>query len=76
VPDDDLVCSCNAVTAGEIREAIRARGLTTVAGVATATRASTGCGGCAAEVDALVRRSSAGNTRDQERKSPPARIGA
>jgi NAD(P)H-nitrite reductase large subunit len=64
------------VTAGEIRDAIRARGLTTVAGVANATRASTGCGGCAREVDALVRRSSAGNTRDQERKPPAARIGA
>jgi NAD(P)H-nitrite reductase large subunit len=76
LPDDALVCSCNAVSAGAIRDAIRARGLTTVAGVATATRASTGCGGCAAEVGALVRRSSAGNTRDQDTKPPAARIGA
>jgi ferredoxin-nitrate reductase len=76
LPDDAVVCSCNAVTAGEIRDAIRARGLTTVAGVAVATRASTGCGGCADEVGALVRRSSAGNTRDQDTKPPPARIGA
>jgi ferredoxin-nitrate reductase len=76
LPDDATVCSCNAVSAGAIRDAIRARGLTTVAGVATATRASTGCGGCTAEVGALLRRSSAGNTRDQDPKPPAARIGA
>jgi ferredoxin-nitrate reductase len=66
------VCSCNAVTAGEIDRAIVARGLTTVAGVANATRASTGCGGCAAEVRALLERhrSSSGNTGDQDAKSP------
>ena len=75
LPDDATVCSCNAVSAGAIRDAIRARGLTTVAGVANATRASTGCGGCASEVAALVR-SSAGNTRDQDTKPPAARIGA
>jgi ferredoxin-nitrate reductase len=73
--DDAVVCSCNAVSAGEIRAAIRARGLSTVAGVALATRASTGCGGCAREVGTLVR-SSAGNTRDQDTKPPAARIGA
>lgn len=66
------VCSCNAVTAGEIDRAIVARGLTTVAGVAKATRASTGCGGCASEVRAILERhrSSARNTSDQEAKSP------
>ena len=74
--DDALVCSCNQVTAGEIRAAIRARGLTTVVQVANATRASTGCGGCTGEVGALVQRSSAGNTRDQVAKPRPATIGA
>jgi ferredoxin-nitrate reductase len=76
LPDDALVCSCNQVSAGAIGEAIRARGLTTVAGVASATRATTGCGGCATEVGALLRRSSGRNTRDQETKPPLARIGA
>jgi ferredoxin-nitrate reductase len=66
------VCSCNAVTAGEIDQAIVARGLTTLAGVANATRASTGCGGCAGDVRALLERhrSSSGNTSDQGAKPP------
>jgi ferredoxin-nitrate reductase len=60
-PGDELdpettVCSCNAVTAGEIDRAIVARGLTTVAQIANATRASTGCGGCASEVRAMLER--------------------
>jgi ferredoxin-nitrate reductase len=73
---DDVVCSCHQVSAGAIDEAIRARGLTKVAQVANATRASTGCGGCAADVRALLARhsSSARNTRDQEAKPLPARI--
>jgi ferredoxin-nitrate reductase len=50
------VCTCNAVTRGEIEQAISARGLTSVAGVARATRASTGCGSCSSEVEALLRR--------------------
>ena len=72
----DVVCSCHQVSAGAIDDAIRARGLTTVAQVAGATRASTGCGGCAADVRALLagHSSSARNTRDQEAKPPPARI--
>jgi ferredoxin-nitrate reductase len=71
-----LVCSCNQVTAGAIDEAIRARGLATLAQVANATRASTGCGGCAAEVGALLERhrSSARNTEDQDAKSRQATI--
>jgi ferredoxin-nitrate reductase len=74
--DETLVCSCNQVTAGAIRDAIRARDLTTVVQVANATRASTGCGGCTSEVGALLQRSSARNTRDQDAKPEPARIGA
>jgi ferredoxin-nitrate reductase len=65
------ICSCNAVTAGAIDAAIAARGLTTLAGVAKATRASTGCGGCAGEVRAILERhrSSARNTGDENPKS-------
>ena len=76
LPDDALVCSCNQVTARAIRDAVRASDLTTVVGVANATRATTGCGGCAAEVGELLRRSSARNTGDQEAKPAAARIGA
>jgi ferredoxin-nitrate reductase len=76
IQPDAVVCSCNHVTAATIDEAIRARGLSTVAQVAGATRASTGCGGCAADVRALLARhsSSARNTRDQEAKSLAATI--
>ncbi|WP_272474900.1 molybdopterin-dependent oxidoreductase [Baekduia alba] len=75
---DATICSCNAVTAGAIDRAIAARGLTTVAGVAKATRASTGCGGCAGEVRAILERhrSSARNTSDSERQPPSPTIAA
>ena len=45
--------------------------VTTLAGVAKATRASTGCGGCAGEVRAILERhrSSARNTGDENPKS-------
>ncbi|MBW3647027.1 MAG: FAD-dependent oxidoreductase [Actinobacteria bacterium] len=48
--DDALVCTCNQVTAGAIRES----GCRTVAEVALATRASTGCGGCRGLVEGLL----------------------
>jgi NAD(P)H-nitrite reductase large subunit len=51
---DGVVCSCNGVSGAEIDDAIRARGLTTLAAVARATRATTGCGGCAADVRARL----------------------
>jgi ferredoxin-nitrate reductase len=75
---DATICSCNAVTAGEIDRAIVARGLDTLAGVAKATRASTGCGGCANEVKAILarHRSSARNTSDQDPKSPSPSMAA
>ena len=51
--DADRVCTCNSVTAGRIRDAVRG-GCTSVADVAAATRASTGCGDCAGVVEALI----------------------
>ena len=48
------VCSCNVVTVGEVQAAIRRDGLRTVAQVGLRTRASTGCGGCAADVQQLL----------------------
>ena len=47
------MCTCNSVTAGRIRDAVRG-GCTSVADVAAATRASTGCGDCAGVVEALI----------------------
>ena len=48
------LCSCNVVTVGEAQAAIRRDGLTTVAQVGARTRASTGCGGCADDVQQLL----------------------
>ena len=49
-----VICSCQAVTRGEIVHAIKDRGLTTVAQVSEHTRASTGCGGCRPDVEAIL----------------------
>ena len=48
------VCSCNDVTVGEVQAAIRRDGLTTLAQVGARTRATTGCGGCGADVQELL----------------------
>ncbi|HUR83934.1 MAG TPA: molybdopterin-dependent oxidoreductase, partial [Solirubrobacteraceae bacterium] len=48
------LCSCNAVTVGEVQTAIRRDALQTVAQVGLRTRATTGCGGCAGEVRELL----------------------
>jgi ferredoxin-nitrate reductase len=50
----EIVCSCNTVTCGQVLEAIRRDGLSTLAGLGRATRAGTGCGGCSADLDALL----------------------
>jgi ferredoxin-nitrate reductase len=48
------VCSCNAVTVGDVQAAIRRDGLTTIAQVGVRTRATTGCGGCSGDVQELL----------------------
>lgn len=53
VPDTQLVCSCNQVTAGVVRGAI-ADGCDTLAAVKDATGASGGCGGCSTRVEGLL----------------------
>ena len=53
LPDDAVVCTCNAVTAGAVR-ACAADGCRTVADVACATRATTGCGSCTRPVERLL----------------------
>ena len=51
--DEDLICKCNNVTKGEIGAAV-AGGCTTRSAVARETRATTGCGDCARDVDELL----------------------
>jgi NAD(P)H-nitrite reductase large subunit len=72
---DAVVCSCNAVTGGTIEEAIARGGLTTLAQVSNATRAATGCGSCARDVEALLARSSARNTDEMRLKRAGASMG-
>jgi assimilatory nitrate reductase electron transfer subunit len=50
--DDSVICRCNTVTKGALVTAWRA-GATGVAELATATRATTGCGSCGPTVAAL-----------------------
>ncbi|HEY9289834.1 MAG TPA: nitrite reductase large subunit NirB [Microlunatus sp.] len=54
LPDDAQVCSCNAVSAGTIRGAVRDDGCTEVAAVKTCTRAGTQCGSCVGLVQKLI----------------------
>jgi NAD(P)H-nitrite reductase large subunit len=49
--DDDTVCTCNAVTAGEIRHS----GCSSLAELAMKTRATTGCGTCTAVCTTLLK---------------------
>ena len=53
IPDSARICDCNAVSKGEIVQAVLegARGLQSVC---DATRAGTGCGSCRSEVQAIV----------------------
>jgi NAD(P)H-nitrite reductase large subunit len=48
------ICSCQAVTRGEIMDAIQDRNLTTLYQVAEHTGASTGCGGCRLDVERIL----------------------
>jgi ferredoxin-nitrate reductase len=50
----DVVCTCNGVTRGAIESAIAANGLTSLTAVSRATRAATGCGSCAGDVERLI----------------------
>lgn len=53
IPDDATICRCNGVTKADIAGCVH-EGATGVDQVAAATRATTGCGGCAEDVCALV----------------------
>lgn len=50
---DKIICNCQGVTCGQIKEAVDA-GATTLAEVQSATGAGTVCGACLEEVASLV----------------------
>ncbi len=54
LPDEAAVCSCNNVTAGEIRCSVSEGGCTDLAGVKACTKAGTSCGSCLPLVKKLV----------------------
>ncbi len=54
LPDDATVCSCNNVTAGAVRDAVRCDGCTDVGAVKACTKAGTSCGSCLPLVKKLV----------------------
>jgi NifU-like protein len=54
-PDHHPVCWCFHRSAGELRKAIAAKGLRTVAQVREATGATGGCGSCRPDVERLLR---------------------
>jgi nitrite reductase (NADH) large subunit len=53
LPDDARICNCNGVTKGKIVEAVKA-GKRSLPTLCEATRASTGCGSCKPQVQALL----------------------
>jgi nitrite reductase (NADH) large subunit len=54
LPDDALICSCEAVTKGAICRAVTEQAITTVDGLKKCTKAGTGCGGCVPMVKDLL----------------------
>jgi nitrite reductase (NADH) large subunit len=46
LPDDALICSCEAVTKGMICNSVSEEGCETVEAIKKCTKAGTGCGGC------------------------------
>lgn len=54
LPDDALICSCEAVTKGDICDAVNNQNVTTIDGMKKCTKAGTGCGGCVPMVKDLI----------------------
>lgn len=54
LPDEALVCSCEAVTKGDICSAVMDQDITTIDGMKKCTKAGTGCGGCIPMVKDII----------------------
>ncbi len=54
LPDDALICSCEAVTKAIICSSVSDLGIATIDGIKKCTRAGTGCGGCVPLVKDLI----------------------
>ena len=54
LPDEALICSCEAVTKGTICSAVKDDGITSLNGIKKCCKAGTGCGGCVPLVKDLI----------------------
>jgi nitrite reductase (NADH) large subunit len=54
LPDDALICSCEAITKGQICHEVMENGNDTVDALKKSTKACTGCGGCTPMVKDLI----------------------
>lgn len=54
LPDEALICSCEAVNKIDICNAVNLQGVSTVDGIKKCTKAGTGCGGCVPLIKDLV----------------------
>ena len=54
LPDEAVICSCEAVTKGAICGAVMESGITSIDGMKKCTKAGTGCGGCVPMVKDLI----------------------
>jgi nitrite reductase (NADH) large subunit len=54
LPDDALICSCEAITKATICSSVSDLGITSIDGMKKCTKAGTGCGGCVPLVKDLI----------------------
>jgi nitrite reductase (NADH) large subunit len=54
LPDDALICSCEAITKAQIIQEVIENKVTTIDGIKKNTKACTGCGGCVPMVKDLI----------------------
>lgn len=78
MPGAAVICRCNSVTKSNLTTAWRA-GARSVAALATATRATTGCGGCSSAVEGIcewLRTSDPQTEHDRDTTQPARKEGA
>ncbi len=78
MPGSAVICRCNSVTKSSLTGAWRA-GARSVAALATATRATTGCGGCGSAVEGIcewLRTTDPQNEHDEDTTQPARKEGA
>ncbi|NMO95843.1 nitrite reductase large subunit NirB [Paenibacillus lemnae] len=55
LPEEEIICGCNGVSKGTIKDAVLNQGCTSAASVKACTKASASCGGCKPLVEGLVK---------------------